>query len=245
MRQLLEDSLVRHRSILPGFFTLLNLFCGFLAIIKFAEASYMAGCWFITFAAFFDILDGQLARFTQSSTEFGIEFDSLADMVSFGVAPSVLLYTIYYHTMGVLGMVVSFFPLIFGGVRLARFNVNYSNKKKIKFYGLPIPISALTISSFVMFNYTYWGQLHLTRFIGHQIVIICLLMISTIEYHGFMKISFKEGKSHSISVVVMLTSFLLIVLFPYNMLYPLCMLYIVIGIVEHFLKLTRSRTSKS
>ncbi|MBN1155248.1 CDP-diacylglycerol--serine O-phosphatidyltransferase [candidate division KSB1 bacterium] len=238
----MEDLFTRNRKIIPGFFTLLNLFCGFIAIIKFSEANYISGCWFISFAAIFDSLDGVLARFTQSRSEFGTELDSLADIVSFGIAPSFLLYTIYYSTMGILGILISFFPLICGSIRLARFNVNFSSEKKTKFCGLPIPVSAVTTSSFVMFNYNFWGELHLTRFLGPQIVITCLLMISTLEYHGFLKISFKDGKAHTISVIIMLTSFLLIVLFPYTTLYPLCLVYIAIGIMNFFINSAKSKS---
>jgi len=240
----LEDLINRNRKIIPGIFTILNLLCGFLAIIKFAEANFISGCWFIIFASVFDALDGQLARFTHSSSTFGVEFDSLADMVSFGVAPSVLLYTIHYNILGVLGLLISFSPLVFGSIRLARFNANFAGKKHTKYYGLPIPLSALTISSFVMFNYNFWDELYLIRLLGPQIVIVCLLMISTIKYHRILKISFKDGKIHTISVIIMLLSFLLIILFPLTTLYPLCLVYILIGAINFFVTSTKSKSDK-
>ena len=105
------------KSVIPGIFTTLNIFCVFLAIIKVNDDKILPACWLIVFAGVFDALDGQLARITKSSSDFGVEFDSLADIVSFGVAPAVLLYHIYFQKFGILGVMISFLPVVFGGFR--------------------------------------------------------------------------------------------------------------------------------
>ena len=144
------------KSVIPNLFTTLNIFCGFLALVSIYEDKIISACWLISLAAVFDVLDGQFARLTKTSSSFGIEFDSLADVVSFGTVPSILLYKIYFYNLGKLGIIISFLPLLFGCVRLARFNVLYGNKAKTKFVGLPIPYSALSTVSFVIFNYHCW-----------------------------------------------------------------------------------------
>ena len=111
------------RAVVPSLFTVLNMFCGFLSLIQAARGDILQASWLIVLAAGFDALDGVMARITKSSSEFGVEIDSLSDVISFGVAPAFLAYTISLHEMGPLGILLSSMLMVFGGLRLARFNV--------------------------------------------------------------------------------------------------------------------------
>ncbi|MCK5087939.1 MAG: CDP-diacylglycerol--serine O-phosphatidyltransferase, partial [Melioribacteraceae bacterium] len=131
------------RSLLPNSATALNLFSGFLSIIFASNNNFHLAALFIFIAAFFDLIDGLLARLTNSSSKFGVELDSLADVVSFGAAPSFLIYKSYLFQYDFIGILISSLILIFGAFRLARFNVQLENiKTKLDFNGLPIPVAA-------------------------------------------------------------------------------------------------------
>jgi len=199
----------------------------------------MTGCWLIVLAGIFDGLDGRLARLVKSASNFGVEFDSLADVISFGLAPSILLYYIYFINFNELGLIISFSPLIVGAVRLARFNIQLTGFKKTNFSGLPIPIAAMSIVSFVIFNYHIWNEIHLTRVLIPQIVVICLLMISTIEYETLPKMTFKAGRKNSTQVILLLISFIIIILFPHETFYPICISFILWGVVRFFCRLLK------
>ncbi len=231
------------KSVIPNFLTTLNIFCGFLAIVSVIESKILATCWLISLAAIFDLLDGQLARLTKTSSKFGIEFDSLADVVSFGLAPSILLYKTYLFKLGILGIIISFFPLLFGGVRLARFNVLFGNKEKTKFVGLPIPYSALCMVSFIIFNYHFWNDLHLTRILIPQIFMVCFLMVSAVEYYTLPKVSFRHGRKNSIGIIVILLALLILALFPQETFYPLTSAYILWGVVRFIYRLVKGPES--
>ena len=228
------------KTFIPGIFTALNIFCGFLAIIKISEGNIVTGCWLIVFAAIFDGLDGRLARLIKSSSNFGVEFDSLADVISFGLAPAILLYHIHFHKFGILGIIISFSPLVFGAVRLARFNIQLSGFEKENFSGLPIPIAALSFVSFVIFNYYFWNEIYLIRVLGPQLVLICILMVSTIEYYALPKFTFKAGKKNSLQIILMSIGFTLLILFPQETFYPLAVIYILWGVVRFFYRLLKN-----
>ncbi|NUM61438.1 MAG: CDP-alcohol phosphatidyltransferase family protein, partial [Ignavibacteriaceae bacterium] len=106
-------------SVIPNLFTAMNMFCGFLSIINASEGNYEYSAWLIFVAAVFDALDGLVARLTNSSSELGVELDSLSDVVSFGAAPSFLLYKTFFYSMNTWGILISALPLIAGGFRLA------------------------------------------------------------------------------------------------------------------------------
>ncbi|MEK6565926.1 MAG: CDP-diacylglycerol--serine O-phosphatidyltransferase, partial [Bacteroidota bacterium] len=108
------------RAVVPSLFTVLNIFCGFLAIIYISRGRIEMAIWFILLAAAFDSFDGIMARITRSSSQFGVELDSLADVVSFGAAPAFMIYQAHLQTMENWGIIVSSMPLVFGAIRLAR-----------------------------------------------------------------------------------------------------------------------------
>ncbi|MEX2639459.1 MAG: CDP-diacylglycerol--serine O-phosphatidyltransferase, partial [Balneolales bacterium] len=166
----------------------MNLFCGFIAIIQILEGNPVLGAWLIVFAGVFDMLDGFMARLANADSEFGIELDSLSDMVSFGAAPAILLYTFGLNELQLLGIIIcSFIPLC-GAVRLARFNVDAKTDGDPGYFkGLPIPAQALMVAAFYL---TFAGNFEL--FSGFEygvnsviipiIVLLSFLMVSTVPF---------------------------------------------------------------
>jgi len=191
------------KVILPNVFTALNILFGFWAITYMVkeEPSFTKAAWLIVVASVFDALDGKVARMTKSYSEFGIEFDSLADIVSFGVAPAILIYKVYFYKLGDIGKLLSFLPLLFGGIRLARFNIQISGFKKSDFVGMPIPTSAVSLASFVLFSLEFSnpGTLY-PKFFIPLVVLLSLLMVSTIGYDTFPIFSFRRGKRNVIKL---------------------------------------------
>ena len=189
-----RGSRVRRRlppTTVPSFFTLMNLFSGFLAIIQASEGRFENAAWLIVLAAFFDLLDGMMARLTNGTSLFGVELDSLSDIVSFGLAPSFVAYTYALKEFGLVGLVVSALPAICGAVRLARFNVNFDGDKKSYFVGLPIPAQAMVIVA-VILNAGWLDGLPVIdttqiTFLGPVIVLLSVLMISPIRFESIPK----------------------------------------------------------
>ncbi len=227
------------KSVIPNLFTTLNIFCGFLAIISVLEDKIISACWLISLAAVFDVLDGQFARLTKTTSSFGIEFDSLADLTSFGVAPALLLYKIYLVNYGRLGIIISFLPLLFGGIRLARFNVLYGNKPKTKFIGLPIPYSALSTASFIIFNYHFWDDIYLSRILIPQLLLVCGLMVSPVEYYTLPKFSFRQGTKNSIGIILIVILLTILALRTHETFYPLTLAYILWGVIRYIYRQSR------
>ena len=143
----------RHaRAAVPNFFTLMNLLAGFFSLIQTAAGNLEAAAWLVVLAAFFDLLDGMMARLVGVSGEFGVELDSLSDVVSFGVAPSFLLYQFGLYKLGPMwGGLLASLPALFGAVRLAKFNsLTVVGEKSSEFSGLPIPAQAGTVVVFIL-----------------------------------------------------------------------------------------------
>jgi len=188
--------------IVPSFFTLMNLFCGFLAIISISEGRSFFGAWLIVFAGLFDALDGFMARLSNATSEFGIELDSISDVVSFGAAPGFLLYTFGLGEMPLVGILLSALPPLCGAVRLARYNVEAQQGPTEYFKGLPITSQALIIASFYL---TFYHRLDwfadfrygLNSILIPTIIILSFLMVSTVpfdKFPSFDKDSIKRNK---------------------------------------------------
>lgn len=182
------------RSVIPNLFTSLNMFCGFFSIINASQGNYVYAGWLIIIAAIFDALDGAVARLTNSSSEFGVELDSLSDVVSFGVAPSFLLFSTYYYEFGGLGIFLTSLPMIAGGYRLARFNVQVVGFEKSYFTGLPIPSSAIVIVSFVLSFFDGGYSLPHSNFIIPMTILLAILMVSKVRYESIPQVSVKSIK---------------------------------------------------
>ncbi|NOY05947.1 MAG: CDP-diacylglycerol--serine O-phosphatidyltransferase [Chlorobi bacterium] len=190
------------RSVLPSLFTIMNLFFGFLSIIYAFRNEPVMAAWYIVFGAVFDALDGVMARLTKSSSEFGVELDSLCDAVTFGAAPSFLIYSMLYPRFEVFGILVASMPLIFGVLRLARFNVQLTGFNKDHFHGVPTPISALVFASFVFF----FDPLALTELQLYMLVALTItisfLMVSTIWFPVLPKPTKRDLREHPVVTVI-------------------------------------------
>lgn len=185
-------------TFLPNLLSVLNMSAGFVAILSAMNGALLAAAWLIILAAVFDWLDGAAARLTRSASRFGVELDSLSDLVSFGVAPSILLYTFYFRGLGPVGIFLAALPLLFGALRLARFNIEAGFKKEF-FKGLPIPSAAMTLASYVIFFSD--AGVPLVPLMWRQalvplVIALAGLMISTFRYEtfpAFSKASFEAA----------------------------------------------------
>lgn len=176
------------RSVYPSFFTLMNLFSGFLAIIMIYEGKLINGAWLIVLAAFFDALDGFMARLTNGDSDFGIELDSISDVVSFGAAPGFLIYAFAFSDSTNMALpIIAALPVLCGAIRLARFNVNAKIEPSSYFIGLPIPAQAMILVAFFL---TFQGSPELFEGFKHGvnsviitiIIVLSLLMVSTVPF---------------------------------------------------------------
>ena len=196
----------------PNLITLVNLFFGFLSILNSYIANYSLACYFILLAAVLDSLDGKIARLFGVSTEFGKELDSLADLVSFCLAPSVLIYILYSQNMpGISGELIAAAPLILGVIRLAHYNIS-ENENTSYFKGLPTTFNAIFICSLILYIENIKAlapEYSQPRFLLPIIVSSSFLMISRIKYPKFPLINFHSGKSNSIRLVTVISILLL------------------------------------
>ncbi len=209
-----------------------NMFCGYLAVIQVFRDHLTTAAWLIIAAGVLDILDGKLARLTKSASPFGVQYDSLADVISFGFAPSVLAYMVFFQGWGTIGLFFSFLPLVFGAIRLARFNVRLKGFDKNFFEGLPIPVAAVTIASFVIFNFYIWDVLRWKKVFFLLVLSLSLLMISTIRYETMPDFRLQSDPRNRIKILLVLVGGLLIALFPHETFFPLAILYVLSGPVR-------------
>ena len=193
----------KHLSILPNACTSMNLFCGYLAITLTSQAEYLVAGWLIIAANIFDILDGRLARLTSVSSRFGAELDSLADLVSFGVAPAFLVYSRYLENQKTLGIIVTGIFVLCGALRLARFNITPPSKQDV-FEGLPIPAGAGILATLTIFELQFINFIKIPNYVIPFVVILtAYLMVSKVEYPA-MKKTPKTSKKRKLMVLLVL-----------------------------------------
>ena len=231
------------RSVVPNLFTAINMFCGFLSILSASDGNYNYAACLIFTAAIFDALDGLVARLTNSSSELGVELDSLSDIVSFGAAPSFLLYKTYFYSFNTWGIIISSLPLIAGGFRLARFNIQLVGFAKSFFLGLPIPASALTIASFVLAFFNNGYTKLISDFITPFVIVLSYLMVSNIRYETIPKFSIKGIKEKPFHFIFLIAAILLVVFLYKRGLFLVFVLMILIGIFRHLYRLVKSRSN--
>lgn len=190
-------------SLLPSLFTTGNLFCGSYAVVLILNGKLLPAAWFILAAIFFDFLDGQVARLKKVATRFGLEYDSLADLVSFGFAPAVIVYMISLKDLGRLGIALFFIYIACTALRLARFNTQKAVPQKISFLGLPTPASSGFISSIFILNNKYPCDI-LFRILPVLILILAALMVSTFNYPALGMLNLWKKKPFLNLVIVIL-----------------------------------------
>ena len=176
--------------ILPNLFTSGGLFCGFFSIVATIKDDYLLAASAILVALVFDALDGRIARMTKTSSQFGVEYDSLSDVIAFGVAPGVLAYRWALELWGVWGWLAASLYVICGALRLARFNVQVDTADKKNFVGLPIPAAAAVIATTILMYFFLGGEGATNKHITLLLLIYILagLMVSNIPYYSFKEL---------------------------------------------------------
>lgn len=219
--------------LLPNLCTMANLFFGFLAILKGFQHEFATAAWAILAAGLCDQLDGRMARLAHAESDFGVEFDALADLVSFGLAPGLLMYHWALSGFGRLGLITAFLFVACGALRLARFNVQKTSVEKRFFQGLPIPMAASTIVCGVIAFHVYIGKLPPAkdwRLLAGTLV-LALLMISNVRYRSFKQINLRSR--HSFFFLALLASAVaLIAAEPELSPFILCVVYLISGLLE-------------
>lgn len=238
--------------ILPNLITLLSMFAGFYSIVASLNSDYERAAWAIMVASVFDVLDGWVARMTHTATRFGIEIDSLSDVISFGVAPAVLVYTWTLSSFNRIGWLGSFFLVACGALRLARFNVQMGSTEKKHFTGLPIPASALVIATLVLAYEEMIGILdhlkmdRIADMLGKDYWVLALtfllagLMVSNITYHSLKEANLKERRPFVVLVAIVI----FIALVAYNpalILFIVFIGYVASGIAETLYRLLKKQ----
>ncbi|MGO9014016.1 MAG: CDP-diacylglycerol--serine O-phosphatidyltransferase [Dissulfurispiraceae bacterium] len=230
--------------LLPNTLTLCGMFSGFFAIMSAINGNYLYAAWAIVIANIFDGLDGWIARLTNTSTRFGIELDSLSDLVAFGVAPSITMYKWALVPFGRFGWAAAFLFIACGALRLARFNVQTGAPGSKAFKGMPIPGAATILSSIVIVYHEFWeGPPPKNVFFPVITIILSLLMVSTLRYHGLKEIDFRERKPFRFLVIFVLILFVLFI-HPPTAIFIFAMSYLVWGIIENAYILIRRRRMK-
>ena len=206
--------------ILPNLFTALSVFFGMMSIIASSQDKFEKAFIYIVLSFIADGLDGRVARMTNTQSKFGLEFDSLADIVAFGVAPAMMLFFAVGDQYGRFGGLITGLFVVFGAIRLARFNVTTQNNDPNVFIGLPIPTASAVLASFTMLNENLNHQFN----IGLLIMALGLgiLMVSNVRFPSFKKLNFQKNAKLKVLVsIIIVASFLF--------LYPIWTLAITLG----------------
>ena len=241
--------------LLPSILTTFGMFAGFYSIIASINGDFTLAAISIMIARMWDTLDGRVARLTNTQSAFGAQYDSLTDLVSFGVAPALLVYEWSLSDMGRVGWLAAFIFLACAALRLARFNTQVGTADKRYFQGLPSPAAAGGIASLIWlkfwnFEYLDFGVISLSYYIGVSITILCgLLMVSNVRYFSFKEFDSTDKASFRFLLLTVLSLILLlykpnIVLFTAFFIYMLSGPYITIfGIYKRRQKKKKGRAS--
>ncbi len=232
----------RGAAILPSLFTTGNLFVGFWAIIRSLHGEFVPATWLILGAIILDALDGRIARLTGTTSEFGGELDSLADAISFGVAPALLAYSWGLSLLPRAGWLAAFLFTMCGVMRLARFNVQRHSVDGRYFVGMPIPAGALQVAAFIHF----WPEPLTSKsqaVVAMSIVIaLAFLMVSTFRYPSFKGVDLKARRSYLTILAIAMTIAIGFVVFEYALL-ALATLYSLWAPTAYVLGIVFRRTS--
>lgn len=231
--------------ILPNLLTTASLFSGFYAIVAAVNGRFEAAALAILASLILDGLDGRVARMTKSASNFGVQYDSLADLVAFGVAPGLLVYLWALKPYGRFGWVAAFLFVVCGALRLARFNVQLGSIDPRYFNGLPIPAAATMVATAILFYYDL-GEWAPSRhvYILAMIYLLSFLMVSNIKFHSFKSFELFKRKPFHVLVSAVLI-FLVVAIEPYTMGFLFMAAYIISGPINTLLFLTRKSKEKS
>jgi len=215
--------------LLPNFFTALSAFFGVMSIIASSQGKFEKAFIYIVLSLIADGLDGRVARLTNTTSKFGVEFDSLADLVAFGVAPAMMLFFAAGNEYGRFGALVSGLYVVFGAIRLARFNVTTGEIDPRYFIGLPIPTAAVVLSSWIMLDLKYNSDFGLIIELGA--LLLAFLMVSNFRYPSFKKIDLNKNVALKVLIGIILVASL-IYLFPIESIAAILTAYTLYGLVR-------------
>jgi CDP-diacylglycerol---serine O-phosphatidyltransferase len=229
----------RSMFVLPSSITMASVFCGFSSVVMSINAAgatperfFLWAAGLLVLAGVFDGLDGRIARATNTATEFGVQLDSLADVVSFGMAPAILAYRYGFFQLGIhdshlraVGWAACFVFIACGALRLARFNVQVGSADSRFFVGLPIPAGAACVASVIIWHPTPPASAVHAYWFATELFLVGLLMISTIRFPSFKKRTTNPSKAMVTSLMIVLF-FALIILFQQSFLVGFCTFYV-------------------
>ncbi len=216
--------------ILPNLFTAASAFLGVISAISSIQGNYFKAIIYIVLSLILDGLDGRVARLTKTTSKFGVEFDSLADLVAFGVAPAILFYMTIGQHFGKFGALIAAMFVVFGAIRLARFNVTTGTYEPNVFIGLPIPTAAI-VSAFWVGIYLDYEFLRIEWVYVLLQGVLAVLMVSNIRYPSFKKINLKQ--THVIRILVALVLvFSILYLYPIESATIIMSVYVFYGIIR-------------
>ncbi|HWV56648.1 MAG TPA: CDP-diacylglycerol--serine O-phosphatidyltransferase [Longimicrobiales bacterium] len=221
--------------IVPSALTLGNLFFGVWAIVAASRGSFLTAAWLIVLAGVTDMLDGRVARVTQTGSRFGGELDSLVDAISFGVAPALIIYHLFLVD-GTWSWIASFVYVAAAVVRLARFNVEQAGHAKVAFHGLPSPSSGMTLATFYPFSQTTFFQTHLAALPWPSIMtalmlLLAMLMVSHVLYPVVPKFGFRTARG-IVTLVALVGVIVAAATIPALFFFPALLMYVAYGVVK-------------
>jgi CDP-diacylglycerol--serine O-phosphatidyltransferase len=224
--------------VMPSAFTLGNLFFGFWSIVSAFNGNFRWAGWFIVFAGILDMLDGRVARLSGTGTRFGAELDSLVDLISFGVAPALLMYFLDFSNAGKFAWILCYIYVVAVALRLARFNVLSAGKPSSGWFtGMPSPSAGMTLAVYYPFSQTNWYRASLAYLdLQHEglvvlMLLLAVLMVSNVKYPKFPPIGVRSARG-ILGLVVHLLVLVGGILAPEYFLFPLGLLYMTFGLVR-------------
>ncbi|MES2130634.1 MAG: CDP-diacylglycerol--serine O-phosphatidyltransferase [Pseudomonadota bacterium] len=238
-----EGNPVRSRGIylLPNAFTTAALFCGFYAIVMAMNQKFEHSAWAIFVAMILDGLDGRIARLTNTQSEFGAQYDSLSDMVSFGAAPALVIYEWSLRGMGKLGWIAAFVYCAGAALRLARFNTNIEVVDKRFFQGMPSPAAAAMVVGFIlMMNDLEFAGTDLSKISWAIAVFAGLTMVTNVPFYSFKDVNFRKSVPFIVVFLIAL-AFALVSIDPPKVLWPIFVVYGLSGYVVYFWRLAKGK----
>ncbi len=227
----LEKSNIRRRGIylLPNLFTTGSLFSGFYAITSAMDGRFETAAIAIFVAMILDGMDGRVARLTNTQSDFGAQYDSLSDMVSFGAAPALVMYLWAFSSMGKLGLFAAFVHMAGGALRLARFNTQLTSADKRYFQGLPSPAAAAILAGFIWLSLDQGYSVEIVKYIALALTISTgLLMVSNFRYSSFKEIDLKGKVPFFVAISIML-AIAIVMAQPQTLLFVLFLAYAISG----------------
>jgi CDP-diacylglycerol--serine O-phosphatidyltransferase len=224
--------------VVPSAFTLGNLFFGFWAIVSAFNGNFRWAGWFIVFAGILDMLDGRVARLSGTGSRFGAELDSLVDVISFGVAPALLMYFLDFSNAGRFAWVLCYIYVVAVALRLARFNVLSAGKPSSGWFtGMPSPAAGMTLAVYYPFSQTEWYRASLAYLdLQHEglvvlMLVLAVLMVSNVKYPKFPPIGLRSARGIfglAVHLIILLGG----ILAPEYFLFPLGLFYMAYGILR-------------